>query len=197
MSAAAAPTHAIARAASIVGHPMALLPAAIALAMRGRVPLSQAAVILAVVFAVIVIVGVYLVHGVRSGRLSHVDVSKREERGTFYGVSMLATFAAAIALWLGGAPRAAAGGAACAFALLVVSSVVNRWIKTSLHTAFAVVAAGIVGPGVPLLFAGFLVVAAIVAWSRVALGRHSLGEVGIGAVLGTVTSVALQWSRTL
>ncbi len=49
--------------------------------------------------------------------------------------------------------------------------------------------AGIVGPEMPLWFAAFLAAAIAVAWSRVALRRHSLLEVGVGAAVGTVGAV--------
>lgn len=177
---------------------MLLVPFAIAMAMRGRVSFSQGVAILAVIFAAIVVVAAYLVHGVRTGRLSHVDVSKREERGTFYRVAMGATFAATVALWFGGAPHAAAFGCGCAFLLLAVSSVVNRFfIKASLHTAFGIVAAGIIGPRSPLIFGALLVMAGLVAWSRIALGRHTGREVVVGALLGTIAAIALDAGRNL
>lgn len=191
------PRNQIARAISIVGHPMLLVPLAIVLAMRGRVSFSQGAGILAVVVAAILVVAAYLVHGVRTGRLSHVDVSKREERGTFYRVAMVSTAIATVALAMSGAPRAAAFGCGCAFGLLAVSSIVNRTIKASLHTAFGIVAAGTVGPGSPLVFATFLAMALLVAWSRVVLGRHTTAEVLVGALLGTLAAIALHLGRHL
>ena len=185
----------LARAVSIGGHPMVLVPAAIAIAMRGRVSRSEATIVLGVVFGAIAIVAAYLVHGVRSGRLSHVDVSKREERGGFYGVALVSTFAATVVLALLPAPHAAPLGFGCAFALLAVASVVNRWLKASLHTAFAIVAAGVVGPGAPLPFAIFATAAGLVAWSRVVLGRHTRREVFVGAILGGVTAIVLAFVR--
>lgn len=185
----------LARTISIVGHPMVLVPVAIAIALRGRVGMGQGAAILGAVFGAMVIVGVYLVHGVRTGRLSHIDVSRREERGTFYFVAMGAMAAATAVLHFTAAPRGAVFGVACAFVLLAVASVVNRWIKASLHVAFAIVAAGIVGIGAPIPFALLLFISAAVAWSRLELDRHTRAEVVVGAVLGALASVALEWAR--
>jgi membrane-associated phospholipid phosphatase len=184
-----------ARTISIVGHPMVLVPLAIALAMRGRVGVGQGVAILGAVLGAMVIVGAYLVHGVRTGRFSHIDVSRREERGTFYAVAMASTAAATALLYVTSAPRGAVFGVGCAFALLAVGSVVNRWVKASLHTAFAIVAAGIVGVGAPLAFAILLAIAAAVAWSRIALGRHTAREVLVGGVLGAIAAIALGWAR--
>lgn len=187
----------LARSVSIVGHPMVLVPVAMTLAMRGRVSVAQAAAILGTVVVAMLAVAAYLVHGVRRGTLSHVDVSKREERGGFYRVSMAATACAAAALHFAGAPRSAVVGTACAFALFAVGSLVNRVIKASLHTAFAVVAAGVVGVGEPWAFGLLLATAAAVAWSRIALSRHTPAEVFVGALLGTVASLGLAWARNL
>lgn len=185
----------LARVVSIVGHPMVLVPVAIAFAMRGKVDATQGATILGAVFGAIAIVGVYLVHGVRTGRFAHVDVSRREERGSFYRVALAATALATATLYFTTAPRGAVFGVGTAFALLAVGSVLNLWIKASLHTAFAIVAAGIVGVGAPLVFAVLLAMAAAVAWSRLALGRHTAREVAVGALLGAVACVALEWGR--
>lgn len=185
----------LARAVSIVGHPMVVVPVAIAFAMRGKVDEHQAAVILAAVFGAIVIVGIYLLYGVRTGRFAHIDVSRREERGSFYRVALASTALATICLYFTSAPRGAVFGIGTAFALLAVGSFLNRWTKASLHTAFAVVAAGIVGVGAPALFAVFALMAAAVAWSRLALARHTRSEVVVGALLGIVASFALEWAR--
>jgi hypothetical protein len=186
---------AFARAFSIVGHPMVLVPAAIAFAMRGRVTGTQAIVILGTVLAAIAIVGAYLVYGVRTGRLSHVDASTREERSSFYRIALVAMAGATAALHFAGAPPAAVYGTASSLGLLAVGSFLNRWIRASLHTAFAVVAAGTVGVGTPLLFAAFVLMAAGVAWSRPVLGRHTQTEVVVGAILGVLASLALTWAR--
>lgn len=192
----AQPAHILlARAVSIVGHPMVLVPAAIAVAMRGRVTSGQATLVLGAMFGAIAIVAVYLVHGVRSGRLSHVDVPAQRERGGFYRVALAASAAATVVLAIVPAPPAAPAGFGCAFALLAVASVVNRWVKASLHTAFAIVAAGVVGPEAPRAFACLAVMAVLVPWSRVTLGRHTKREVVVGAALGVTTALALALVR--
>ncbi len=186
----------LARTVSIVGHPMVLVPIAVAIALRGRVGIGQGAAILGAVYGAMVIVAAYLVHGVRTGRLSHIDVSVREERGTFYRVAMASTAAATAVLYFTSAPRGAVFGVACAFGLLAVGSIVNRWIKASLHTAFAIVAAGIVGVAAPIPFALLLATSAAVAWSRLELRRHTRSEVLVGALLGAVAAIALEWARS-
>lgn len=180
------------RAISILGHPTVLVPASIVLALRGRVSAGQAIAMFVVVTASIVFIGAYLVHGVRAGRLSHIDVSKREERGGFYRVSMISLAVATVVLYLTHASPSAVRGTGIVLALIVVSSVVNRWIKASLHTAFAIVAAGVVGVGTRslVLLVCFSLAAFAVGWSRLALRRHTPTEVCVGAALGLLAALA-------
>lgn len=174
---------------------MALVPLASAIAMHGHLAPAQALTILATIFAAIVAVGAFLLYGVRTGRFSHVDVSRREERGAFFAAALVATAAATGFLYFTHAPAAAVFGVGISFALILVASAVNRRIKASLHTAFAILAAAVVGPEHPLLLTAFGGMAAAVAWSRLALGRHDRAEVVVGAVLGCLAAGALEWAR--
>jgi membrane-associated phospholipid phosphatase len=67
----------------------------------------------------------------------------------------------------------------------------NHWAKASLHTVFALYAAGLWGAW--SIGAGIVAVplAASVAWSRVRLGRHSCKEVLAGATVGLAAAFAL------
>ncbi|AKF07378.1 hypothetical protein DB32_004527 [Sandaracinus amylolyticus] len=173
---------------SIVGHPVVVVPSAIVLATTGQASLAEAGAVLGTVLVAMAVIGAYLAHGVRTGRLSHIDVSRREERGTFYLVSILATGGAALALNAGGAPRGAVIGCACGCAVFLAGSVANRVIKASLHTAFPILAAAIAAP--PIARAAFLVAALAIAWSRIALGRHTAREVIAGGAIGAGAALA-------
>jgi len=69
-------------------------------------------------------------------------------------------------------------------ALVAVAAVLNRWIRLSLHLAFAVYCGLVLakihfGYGLPILL-----LAPLLAWSRLVLLRHTLPEVIGGSVLG-------------
>lgn len=82
-------------------------------------------------------------------------------------------------------------GSAVTALMVAVAAVLNRWIKLSLHLAFAVYAGVIlarvqVAYGLPvLLMVPFL------AWARLVLGRHTLVEVIGGSALGFGAAVIL------
>src|SRR6185295_11351300 len=86
---------AIARSLSILGHPLVVVPGAVAtLVLHGRT--SSAALIVSVVCGIAGIVLAFSFWQVRRGRWQHVDASARAERRSL-------NFFLAIILFLGGA----------------------------------------------------------------------------------------------
>jgi membrane-associated phospholipid phosphatase len=179
----AGPSRPVARWVSIAGHPLVLVPAAVLVAGSHHLPWSTTAAIFAVVGLALAVLAVYVRRGVRAGRFSNVDVSERQQRGASYRAALLVTAGMFVTLRVMGQ---GGGGPLGALVVLGASALINRALKVSQHVAFAVFAAGLVGPELPIWFAAFLVAAAAVAWSRIALRRHSWLEVTVGAALGTV-----------
>ena len=180
----------LARALSIFGHPMLVLPMAvlaIALAQGdARTALWSAAGFGA--FAALVMG--YSWWQVRRGRWAHVDASATHERSTLNRFLLIALASGAILVaWRGGQPLFALGLALSA-AMILAAMLTARWCKLSLHLAFVVFAAcllrelGLVWMLVALLFA------ATVAWSRLALQRHTPRDLVAGAVAGALAGLA-------
>ena len=174
----------VAGALSMIGHPALLTPLAVALGIVGAdapPKLLQAALTTALLVAVIV--GLYSLWQVRAGRWAHVDASRPRERSQLNLFLALLLFGAAGLLWALGQPPAVASGAGVMALLVLAAHLLRRWLKVSLHAAFAVFAASLVWPsivGVVLILA----LAAGVAWSRLVLRRHTLPEVLLGLFLG-------------
>ncbi|MBD9478040.1 phosphoesterase [Pseudoxanthomonas sp. PXM02] len=180
----------LARALSIFGHPMLVLPMAVlAIVLMqgdGRTALWSAAGFGA--FGALVIG--YSWWQVRRGRWSHVDASARHERSALNRFLLVALTAGAVLMaWRGGQPLFALGLALSA-AMILIAMLTARWCKLSLHLAFVVFAAcllrelGTVWMLVALLFAG------AVAWSRLALQRHTHRDLVAGAVTGALAGLA-------
>jgi membrane-associated phospholipid phosphatase len=72
--------------------------------------------------------------------------------------------------------------------VVVMASLLRRWLKLSLHAAFAVFAASLLWPSV-MAVVGLLALAVAVAWSRLVLRRHTLGEVVVGLLAGGAAGV--------
>jgi len=139
-------------------------------------------------FGLFVAVSAALVFGIGTGHFNDFDVSERKRRPGFYVLVTGATLA--LGFWLRDDP-AALHSCAIAGATLVACAVLNRWTKVSLHTAFALYVAGYWGAW--SIGAGLVALAAAggIAWSRVHLGRHSRGEVQLGAMIGLVAAAGL------
>jgi hypothetical protein len=181
-----------ARAVSILGHPALVVPtaAAFAAASRGAPPsvIGNAVAISAVMAAVVM---GYSALQVRAGRWSHVDASAPAERANL-NVFRIALLGIASALaWASGQPRGLVLGCASGAGIVAIAVVGRRWLKLSLHVGFAMFAACLVWPvrSATLLL---LAVAAALAWSRVALGRHTAADVVAGGLAGTAVGIGFR-----
>ncbi len=183
---------AFARILSIVGHPALLMPLAVvgsAVARGAPAPVLQVAALAS--GAVAVGVGIYSLRQVRAGRWQHIDASMPRERSQLNLFLAVMLCAAAALLWLLGQPLAVASGPLLAALLVLLAHGLRRWLKVSLHAAFAVFSAALVWPRLPGTPA-LVLLAAGVAWSRLELRRHTLPEVSLGLLLGAAFGVALQ-----
>lgn len=179
-----------ARLLSIVGHPGLLMPVAVPLAAVQRgAPAQDLWLGAAAALAVALVVALYSLRQVRTGRWSHVDASAPAERlhlNLFLAGLLLA---AAVALWLTTRSQVLAAGLGTSGAIVLAALALRRHMKLSLHCAFAAYAAALTWPVWPAL-AGLAVLSLAVGWSRWQLRRHTRREVvaglGIGALAGLV-----------
>jgi hypothetical protein len=188
--ATAAATTAAARALSVVGHPALLMPAAVAgSASANGAPPQVLHLGLAAAVAIALCVIAYSLVQVRAGRWSHVDASVRRERSQLNLVLCMLLFGAAGLLWWSGQPRLLSLGLGLGGAMVVAAQLLRRWLKLSLHAAFAVFAAALWWPNAAGA-AVVLLLAAAVSWSRLALRRHTGIEVTAGLLAGAAAGCA-------
>ena len=182
---------AIARAASLVGHPVVLVPTAgLIAASRSAASGKQLQFIGGALLVLVALALGFTWIQVRTGRWAHVDASVREERRS------LNVFLALLFL-LGAAltrtrlpPMAFALALSCA--ICVSALLLARWVKASLHAAFAALATAIVWPFAAGVSSG-VVLTAIVVWSRLVLGRHVRADIVVGLLLGCAAGAGFQY----
>ncbi len=182
-----------ARTLSILGHPALLMPLAVAASASARAASAaqtRNAVLACVVVAVVTLA--FSVYKVRRRQWAHVDASQVAERKQLnvFLVALLWGLAAALH-WLG-QPGALVVGLGLSGVIVLLALAARGWLKTSLHAAFAVYAAGVAWPALAVSVV-MAVLAIGVAWSRVVLQRHTQAEVALGAVLGAGAAGALHW----
>lgn len=176
----------VARILSTIGHPALLAPAVVAFAALRR-NVSAPTMLAAVGVPVVVAAGVmaFSVVRVRSGSWTDADASAPRERielNTFLAVALLG---AALLVRRVGQPLEIAAGLAAAGAIVGAALSLRRFLKLSLHTAFAVFAAALLWPDAAGV--GFLLMLSLaIAWSRLALHRHTLADVATGLIIGAL-----------
>ncbi|MGX5729978.1 phosphatase PAP2 family protein [Pseudoxanthomonas beigongshangi] len=185
--------HAFARAVSILGHPMLVLPAAALLLAARTLGIREAAWMGLGFAAFAALVMGWSGWQVRRGRWQHVDASQREERRTLNRFLLVALALAAILTWLAGQPVQLALGLALAAALIAVAMLGARWCKLSLHMAFVVYAAILLSQVHPGWGVAAGLFAALVAWSRLALRRHVPRDLVAGVLAGGSAGVLFIW----
>jgi hypothetical protein len=184
----------LARALSILGHPLLLLPA-VALGVSAASGPDDGQWRVAAV-ALVLLAGA--IQGwswwqVWRGRWRHVDASQQHERRGLNRF-LLALLAAATAYFSLVSPQPVlALGLGCAAAMVAAGMLLAPWLKLSLHVSFAVFSAALLWALGPVALAAGLALAAAVAWSRWVLGRHRRRELFAGAIAGAAAGLALWW----
>lgn len=178
----------LARSISILGHPLLTLPSAMAWLslMRETGPVWPTLLGLALIAAAVV---AFSWRQVRRARWTHIDASEPGERaGLNRALTWLLIVAAAIASLRG--QRELALAAALAAMMVLTARASSHWCKLSLHVAFAVFAAGALWTWSPTATLAGLTFAAMIAWSRAALRRHTSRDLVVGAAAGMLSAVA-------
>lgn len=177
---------ALARALSIVGHPVLVLPLAAWLAGARGSPGSGTTLAGFAGFGALVMGWSWWQVG--RGRWSHVDASGHGERRSLNRFLLVALALGALLAWrLAPAPVALAIGLSLPLVLAALLSA--RWFKLSLHVAFASYAAVLLwraGPWATALGLGFT---AALAWSRLRLQRHAPRDLVAGACAGVAAGL--------
>jgi membrane-associated phospholipid phosphatase len=181
----------LARALSILGHPLLSLPvAALLLAMHGGAGPLRLAVLASGLGAIAVGVMTYSRWQVSRRRWQHVDASGRGERRSLNRFLLLLFAAAAWGAWAWSPQREFALGLALSALLVATAMLTARWCKLSLHVAFAMYAAMLLLQLSWLACAAGVAFAAAVAWSRLVLARHVPRDLAAGAIAGLLAGLA-------
>jgi membrane-associated phospholipid phosphatase len=182
----------IARWVSVIGHPFLLMPILTGIIAYHVLPLRQALIAELIALGVVIVpAAIYTFIRVRRGTWGDLDVSNRRERNQFYGVLLPLLTIITVIAFIADVPPAIPLGSLAIIVLVSSALVLNSWIKVSLHTGFAVFVALTLSLIKPEIASVALVLAVLVAWSRVILGRHTKYEVLIGAALGCTVGVVL------
>lgn len=140
-------------------------------------------------YAFILAVAVFVLIGVALGVFSNFDVSKREQRPLVFIFTAFTISCYVLSLLILDGPKILFIAVFAIILGLIVISFVNRWIKASIHvatlTSFLL--------WMYILYRGyyflFLLLIALLSWSRVKTKEHTILETVVGSVLGVLLTV--------
>jgi hypothetical protein len=176
---------------SNVAHPFATVTLLVAV-LAIRQPYGHATQsVLLVVIVVLLPVAVLMFRQVRRKRWSNADASNPSERPVLFLTALGGVVASLSWLRLKDPHSFLMQGMFVIGMFLLLAALLTRWIKLSLHVAFAALTAttlSLIGSWV-----GYLLIAVVplVFWSRLALARHRLHELAVGLALGAFTGFLL------
>jgi membrane-associated phospholipid phosphatase len=185
----------IARWLSIIFHPFVMIGVMVGAAAARRQTAGEAIQTVAlVVLFTIVPVAILMWRQVRRGTWENVDASNRAERPILYIVGAVAIAALLSYLLLLRPESFMVRGVIAVLGMLAVCGAATRWIKVSLHMAFASLAAtALVLMRAPMGYALLLIALPALVWSRLVLKRHTPIEVAMGTAIGVGTAVAIHY----
>jgi hypothetical protein len=181
----------LARWVSILAHPFVTT-----LVMVGAVELHRgwdaaAWSVATVALFAFVPLAVLMRRQVRSGAWTNVDASHPHERPVLFLVGGAGILALLGYLAAAHPDSPLLRGAMGTLVMVALCAAITPWIKVSLHMAAASLATAVLlSRALP---AGWLLalVLPLLAWARVALGRHGWAEVALGFLAGSTTGLVL------
>lgn len=182
----------IAKFVSIIGHPLITIPVYILIITFNVLSFRKAA------FVSFMIVGCFFVPLIiwnyfktRKGEYSNFDVSVRKQRYSMYQFAIPLLALVLGIFYFSGQSEALLLNVLFALILLLVSYLVNFYIKCSGHVSLTIYLSFLI---VPVNFTAaiiLLVFTLAIGWSRIALKRHTLSEVVTGLFLGLLTGFSM------
>ena len=182
----------VARAVSIAAHPFvtSLIMVVGSAVQLGQLRRAGVAIAIVVVLA-IAPVALLMMQQVRRGKWQNVDASNVRERPLLFAVSGIGLAGLLGYLLLAQPQSFLLRGVVAVVAMVAACAAITRWVKLSLHLAFATLATTVL-----LLLgspAGWVLLLALpaLAWSRLSLARHTVLEVVLGSVVGAACGLAI------
>lgn len=175
----------LARIVSVIGHPLVLMPLATWVALRQA---PSRPLLIALLLVIAAVLG-YSIVQVRRGQWRHIDAVQTRERKNL-NLFLLAVFCALAAMaWSRGLTHGALLPGLAA-AIIACALLIARRCKLSLHLAFALYAGGVIAVSHPAPGAAVMVLAMVIGWSRLHLGRHAPPDLAAGTLAGAAAGLA-------
>jgi len=188
----------LARIVSIIGHPMLTVPLFVIIVLFSNNDVKTASfhtfLIIGCIF--IPVIG-WMYIKTKNGSYTNFDVSDRKQRNSLFVFAIPLLIIVTIVLYLTHQSSDTCLTLLFATILVIISQLVNFYIKSSLHVSFTLYLAFISFTLYPLLGFGFIILAILIGWSRIVLKRHTLIEVIVGSIIGSAIGSIMFYFFTL
>jgi hypothetical protein len=184
----------LARWLSIVLHPFVMIGVMVGTAAAARQTAGEVVRgVATVALFTIVPMAVLMWHQVRRGSWENADASNRAERPILYAVLGTALVVLLAYLLVVRSHSFMVRGVVTTLGMLAVCGAATRWVKVSLHMAFAALAAtALVLMRAPVGYA-LLLALPLLVWSRLILRRHTPVEAALGTLIGAGAGGAIHF----
>ena len=132
-----------------------------------------------------------IVYLIRSQKLETIFINVRKQRTKIYLLAAVCAGVGYVILYYLEAPKALMATFAAGFSAVVVFMCVNFLWKISLHTALITASVTVLIILYGSIAAATVVLVPLIAWARIELKYHSLGQVTAGALLAAVIVVVV------
>lgn len=188
----------LAKIVTTAGHPLITIPLFVIVVLFSKNDIKSALLLTFLIIGCIFIPLLsWLYFKSKNGSYTNFDVSDQKQRRSLFVFIIPFLFVVTVVLFLTHQPENTCLSLLFATILVIVSQLVNYYIKSSLHVSLTLYLAFLAIPfslvfGIVMMFLSILI-----GWSRVVLKRHSVLEVIIGAVIGLTIGAIMLYALTL
>ena len=181
----------VANILSTIGHPLLTIPTFVIVVLFAYEDLYKASIISILLLGLVIVpISIKMYSGTKNGTYSNFDISDKTERQSWYLIPIFLLFIITIILFLTNQPHIIKWNSLFFFLLLLISSFINRYVKSSLHVSLNTFLSFLILPISLILGILFLVFVVFVSWSRVVLKRHTVIEVIYGGSIGLLIGLS-------
>jgi len=188
----------LAKIISTAGHPLLTIPLFIIIVLFSNNDIKSAAFLTFLIVGCIfvpLIAWMYLKS--KNGSYTNFDVSDKKQRRSLFIFAIPFLVVVTIVLYLTHQAEKTCISVLFATLLVIISQLVNFFIKSSLHVSLSLYLAFLAMPISPVFGFSMIFLSILIGWSRVVLKRHSVKEVLVGAIIGLTVGSMMLYFLTL
>lgn len=182
----------IAKIISIIGHPLLTIPLFVAIMMFAfedtEKALLNSALIIGCIFLPLCL---QMYFKSKNGTYTNFDVSDRIQRKTLFTFIIPILIVVTIISFITSPASNFSISVLFGTILVIISQITNLFIKSSLHVSLNIYLAALAMTADLRIGIAILLLTGLIAWSRIALGRHTRKEVVFGCLIGVIISTTM------